>query len=441
MEQDLGVPWEDVFETIDPRSLAAGTIAQVHRASLASGEKVVIKVQRPDAKDLIEQDLALLKLFAKTVGEQPRVKQLIDVPAVFEHLSSSLHQELDFRLEARNAERIRGALAGFPRLAVPRIYANYATSRLLVMQDVGGVAASEIPVGNPRKETARQFLESFYQQILIDGFFHADPHPGNLMWQPLEERLYFLDLGMVGEVGEETRELMILLLMALWQNDASFLTEVTLMLSGATHRSDLDMEAFKSEIHDLLARYRGASIKDIQLGPLLQSMSDVSFHHGVPLPASLTLTTKALAQMQQAAAQLDPEIDPFEVAGRFLTRSLVRRMVAKGDARTLFYESQKLKIRVTRVFEAVERLVGVRPGHKLEVNFRGTSLERTVRSASRQLALGFTAGFAMLASAVTATSERVTGWVPVAFGIASAVFTLALVADLWLLKGRNTWPK
>jgi hypothetical protein len=116
-------------------------------------------------------------------------------------------------------------------------------------------------------------------------------------------------------------------------------------------------------------------------------------------------------------------------------------MVAKGDARTLFYESQKLKIRVTRVFEAVERLVGARPGHKLEVNFRGMSLERTVRSASRQVALGFTAGFAMLASAVTATSERVTGWVPVAFGIASAVFTLALVADLWLLKGRNTWPK
>jgi len=437
MEQDLGVPWEDVFETIAPQPLAAGTIAQVHRATLATGDKVVVKVQRPDAKELIEQDLALLKVFAETVGERPKVRQLIDVPAVFEHLSSSLHQELDFRLEARNAERMRTTLASFPRLSVPQIHTHFSTSRLLVMQDVGGVPVSEVS-GNLRKEVARQLLESFYQQILIDGFFHADPHPGNLMWQPVEERLYFLDLGMVGEVSEHTRELLILLLMALWQNDAAFMAEVTMMLSGATDRSDLDMDAFSREVQELMAKYRGASITDIQLGPLLQAMAEVSFRHGVPLPASLTLTTKALAQMQLAAAQLDPEVDPFEVAGRFLTRSLVRRLVAKADAKSLFYESQKLKVRATRVLEAVERVVGARPGHKLEVNIQGASLEQVVRRASREIALGFIAGFAMLASAVTAASGRVSSMVSIFFGITGAVFALALILDVWIRKtGKN----
>ena len=432
MEQDLSVPWEDVFETIDRKPLAAGTIAQVHRASLASGDKVVVKIQRPEAKDLIAQDLALLKVFAEKAGARPGVRRFMDVSAVFEHLSASLHRELDFRLEASNAERLRGAIADFPRLAVPRIYTDFSTSRLLVMQDVGGVPASEIPTGRFRKEIATQLLESFCKQILIDGFFHADPHPGNLMWQPDEDRLYFLDLGLVGEVSADMRELMILLLMAFWQRDAGFLTDVILMLSGEMDRSEPDIEAFRRDIYALMAKYRSVAIKNIQFGPVLQEMIEVSFRHGVPLPASLTLTAKTLAQMQQVASQLDPGIDPFDVAGRFLVRSLLRRIVAKSDPKALFYQSRKMKVRAMRFFEALERLVGARPGQKLEVNVRTTSLEETVRRAGRRLALGLTAGFAVLASALTAVSERGIGWVSVTFGLAGAAFMVGLVADLLL---------
>ena len=334
MEQDLGVPWEDVFETIDREPLAAGTIAQVHRASLAGGDNVVVKIQRPEAKDVIVEDLALLKLFAEKAGARPGVRRLIDMPAVFEHLSVSLYRELDFRREASNAERMRGALADFPRLAVPRIYNDFSTSRLLVMQDVAGVPAADVPMGKVRKETATQLLESFCKQILIDGFFHADPHPGNLMWQPEEELLYFLDLGMVGEVSAEMREHMMLLLMAFWQKDAGFLSDVILMLSGETNRREPDIEAFRRDMQAFMAKYRSGSVKDLQFGTVLQEMIEVSFRHGVPLPASLTLTAKTLAQMQQVASQLDPDIDPFDVAGRFLMRSLMREMVAKSDAQS-----------------------------------------------------------------------------------------------------------
>ncbi len=430
MEQELGVPWEDVFDHIEPQPLAAGTIAQVHRATLANSEKVVVKVQRPDAKELIEQDLALLEVFAEKVGHRPGLKQVIDMEAVFAHLSDSLHRELDFRQEAGNMRRMTDVIASFSRLRVPEVHGDYSTSRLLVMRDVAGGPISTAPEGAPRKEAARQLLESFYKQIMVDGFFHADPHPGNLMWQPEEELLYFLDLGMVGEVSAEMREQMMLLLMAFWQEDVGFLTDVSLMLSGAIDRSDLDVDAFSEEIGALMAKNRTASLKDIQLGPVLQEMTEISLRHNVPLPASLTLTGKALAQMQLAAAQLDPELDPFDVAGKFLMRSVFTGMGSKLDLKAVFYQTQKMKVRAMRVIEAVERLIGARPGQKLEVNFRATTLETTIRRAGRRLALGLTAGAAILASSLSALSTRVAGWVPAAFGVLAGLLTLGLIVDL-----------
>ena len=436
MEQDLGVPWEDVFETIDPQPLAAGTIAQVHRATLADHTKAVVKVQRPDAKEQIEQDLALLEVFAEKVADRPGLKQVVDMQAVFEHLSESLHRELDFRREAENIYRMGSVIEDFTRLRVPVVHADYSTSRLLVMQDIGGGPAASAPEGRARREAARQLLESFYKQILVDGFFHADPHPGNLMWQPEEETLYFLDLGMIGEVGPDLREHMMLLLMAFWQQDVGFLTDVTLMLTGAINRTDLDVEAFQEELGALMARNRGVSLNEIQLGPVLQEMTEIALRHDVALPASLTLTAKALAQMQLAAATLDPDVDPFDVAGKFLMRNLVRGMGAKFDPKTLFYQAQRFKVRFEKVVEAIERLIGARPGQKLEVNFRAASLETTIRRAGRRLAISLTAGAAILATALTAvSSDRVARWVPVAFGVISAGLLLALLVDLIRKRG------
>jgi predicted unusual protein kinase regulating ubiquinone biosynthesis (AarF/ABC1/UbiB family)/nucleotide-binding universal stress UspA family protein len=436
MEQELGVPWEDVFDTVDPQPLAAGTIAQVHRASLATGEKVVIKIQRPDARELIEQDLALLEVFAEKASKRPSLKLVIDMEAVFQHLSDSLQRELDFRQEASNMQRIGEVLEPFPRLAVPAVHRGLSTSRLLVMHDVGGGPLDSAPDGDPRREAARQLLESFYKQIMVDGFFHADPHPGNLMWQPQEERLYFLDLGMVGEVGAEMREHLMLMLMAFSQEDVGFLTDVTLMLANAIERSDLDVDKFQSEIGALMARYRTSSLKDIQLGPILQEMTEISLRFGVPLPASLALTGKALAQMQLATAQLDPDLDPFEVAGKFLMRSLLRGMSARIDPKAVFYGSQKFKVRAMRVIEAIERMIGARPGQKMEINFRAAPLEATVRRAGRQLALGLTAGAAILASGLTAMSVRVPGWVPITFGVVGGLLTFGLLLDLFNKRGR-----
>jgi predicted unusual protein kinase regulating ubiquinone biosynthesis (AarF/ABC1/UbiB family) len=159
-------------------------------------------------------------------------------------------------------------------------------------------------------------------------------------------------------------------------------------------------------------------------------MTEISLRHGVPLPASLTLTGKALAQMQLATAQLDPELDPFDVAGKFLMRSVFKEMGGKTDPKALFYQVQKFKVRGLRVIEAVERLIGARPGQKLEVNFRAASLEDTIRRAGRRLALGLIAGAAVLASGLTAVSDRAAPWIPISVGVVGALITLAVVIDV-----------
>jgi ubiquinone biosynthesis protein len=429
MEEELGVPWEDVFETIDPEPMAAGTIAEVHRATLTDGERVVIKVQRPNAREDIMQDLGLLKMFVERTADRPGFRQVVDMPAIFEHLSASLQRELDFTQEAANIERMRGVLEPYDRLDVPGVYHDYTSARLLVLQEIQGVAIRQAPESDARKEAARQLLESYYRQILTDGFFHADPHPGNLMWW--EDRIYFLDFGMVGELGPEIRELLMLLLMAFWQEDVGFLTDVVLMIAGEDQRADIDVGAFQSEMGELMAKYRSLSLQEIQLGPVLQEMTEIAIRHDVRLPASLALTGKALAQMQLATAELDPTLDPFAVAGQFLTRGLIEKVRGRIDPKRLFYEAQKVRVRILRLIEAVERLSGARPGPKLTVNFRGTErLEDTVRTAGRRVSIALAAGGALVATGITVSSKGVAKWVPRALGATGAALTAGLVGDL-----------
>jgi predicted unusual protein kinase regulating ubiquinone biosynthesis (AarF/ABC1/UbiB family) len=333
-------------------------------------------------------------------------------------------------MEAANVERMRAVLEPYGRLAVPLVYHELSSARVLVMEEVQGGAVVQAPPGRARKEAARQFLESFLQQILIDGFFHADPHPGNLKWW--NERIYFLDLGMVGEVDTDTRHYLLLMLMAFERGDAAFLTDVMLMLAGEDQRGDLDVPALRTEITLLVGGMRGqGSLAQIQLGPLLQSLTEIAARNRIRLPSALALTGKALAQMQLAASELDPELDPFDVAGRFLLRHAGGDARRRFNAQSLAYETQKLRLRFTRLVESVERMAGSRPGPKLQVKLTGTeALEVTIRNAARRVSLAVVAGACLGSAGITAGSSSVGEWVPLAFGVFGAVLIAGLLVDL-----------
>ena len=401
----------------------------MHRATLESGERVVVKVQRPTAENDILQDLGLLELFASKAASRPAFRRVVDIPAMVEHLSSSLRRELDFRREAGNIRRMAEVLEPFPRLSVPKVYEEYSTARLLVMEEIQGGPVRDAPQGEARTEAARQLLEAYYYQVMSEGFFHADPHPGNMKWW--NDRIYFLDMGMVGEVDASVRELVLMILLAFSQGDAGFLSEVVLMLSAQEGGSPpQDLEAFQADLQRLVDRYRTLSLKDIQLGPMLQQVSEISVRHTVRVPASLTLMGKAFAQMQLVAADLDPTLDPFSVAESFILRNTLRQVRQNIDPKSLFYELQKARLRITRLMEAVEGTAGARPGSSLQVQLHGTDqIESAIGQLSRRLSLALGLTGAAIGTVMAANSERAPRWLPAALGGLGSLLAAGLLID------------
>ena len=428
MEQELHVPWEDVFESVSSEPLAAGTIAQVHSAVLCTGERVVIKVQRPNAESEMGKDLALMRLFAKRAAGLESFDRVIDLPAIIDHLSDSLARELDFTQEAQNLERMSEVLVPYARLRAPLVYRGFSTHRLLVMEQIIGVPLLQAPRGPARSEAAHQLVESYYEQVLVAGFFHADPHPGNLLWS--EDQIVFLDLGMVGTLDAHMRDMLGFLLLSFWHEDVAFLADVLLAL--AERSGTVDHDNLRSELAELMQRYRHAMLDQMQLGPMLTDMTQLCIRNDIRMPASLALIGKALGQMQLAAAKLDPSIDPFKIAGTFFSRHLTRSVRDLLGPQRVYYNAQKVRLRATSLLEAVERLVGAKPGFEPSITLKGTErLESILRTAGRRLAAGITAAAAFLICGVTAAFGHVSQALTWTFAAVGVAFALVLLLDLF----------
>jgi len=405
MERELGVPWEDVFSAIDPEPLAAGTIGQVHRARLANGARVVVKVQRPGAAELVERDLELLARVVGPVSRLGRVRRIIDLPSLVDQVSGALREELDFTDEARNLDRMGEILASNRRVAVPACHRDLTSKGLLVMDEiVDGVALREAPPGEERTEATRELLQAYYKQVLEAGFFHADPHPGNLMWA--DDTIWLLDLGMVGRLEDTTRRQLMLVLLAFVQGDIEMLADISLDLSGLADDVDVDMGAYRADLAKLMDGVRGRSLQEIQLIELLNQLTAISVRHGVPLPSSIAMVGKALAQVELTVSELSPELDPIEEAGRYFVRSIANRFAGRLDPQRLVYEAERLRYRLGQIGEGLATVAGNRPGRQLEVRFTSHRLERRVASAGRLIGLGFGAGLTWVAATMASGSER-----------------------------------
>jgi predicted unusual protein kinase regulating ubiquinone biosynthesis (AarF/ABC1/UbiB family) len=247
-----------------------------------------------------------------------------------------------------------------------------------------------------------------------------------------QEKIYFLDFGMVGELDTGLRDALLLLVMALWQEDQLFAAEAILTLADQDDDSAGDRDAFVADLGKIMAKHRNLSLKEIELGPLLTELTTVAMKHDVRLPASLALTAKALAQMQLAAAELDPELDPFAAAGSFMVKHILGRIRARAVPGKVVYELSKVQTRVGRMFLALENLMGAAKGGRLQVQFRGTErLEDSIRSAGRRLALAIGAATTIGGSAIAATAHSVPSWVPVTGTSVGAALLFGLVVDLF----------
>jgi ubiquinone biosynthesis protein len=333
LTEDLGAPPEQVFAEFDPVPLAAASIAQVYRARLEDGSEVVLKVRRPGIRPTIEADLRwLMRLSELAESESPELRSFRPREVV-RQFAQSLRRELDFAVECRNAERISENFSNYSDsyntstspIVIPRVYWQYTGERVCVQEYIAGIAGRQLKVvdesGLDRKLLGRRGARAVLKMIVEDGFFHADPHPGNVFYLP-DNRIAFIDFGMVGRLTEERREQMIRLLLGLVQHDAARVVEVMLDWTG---NGAVDEDGLTLEMQAFVDQYHGVPLKQLRLGTMLSDLVAILRQHQLMLPADLSLLVKAFISLEGMGRELDPDFDIATEAMPMLEQALRAR--------------------------------------------------------------------------------------------------------------------
>ena len=340
LREDLGAEPEAVFARFDAEPLAAASIAQVHRAALADGTEVVVKIRRPGIDSVIEADLRLLaRLAALAESQMPALKPYRPQHLVRE-LARSLRRELDLAGECHNAERMAKNLAAMPDTVIPRVHWAHTGKRVNVQDFVGGVAGSNLAQldaeGFDRPLLARRGAAAVLKMIVQDGFFHADPHPGNVFYLS-GNRVAFIDFGMVGRLSERRREELLQLLLGLVERQPQAVADVLMDWTGDGHGINLSL--METEIEAFVDQYHDTPLANLSLGQMLSDVTAILREHHLALPSDLALLIKAFVSLEGMGRGLDPN---FHMAGEALPmlRQVVRaryqpKVIAKRGWQTV----------------------------------------------------------------------------------------------------------
>jgi ubiquinone biosynthesis protein len=302
---ELGAEPETLFASIAQEPFGAASLAQVHRATLFDGTQVVVKVQRPDIQAKVRADLGVIQELAAVMESRSAVARQIDASGLAREFADGVLEELDYTIEAYHAERLADILSGIPGVGVPRVHRNLSGDRVLTMDFVPGVKATQSDRLDPsidREAIARTFMRAVIKQVLIDGFFHADPHPGNVMIDTETGTVTFLDLGLVGTLRQEQRLNLLALLWALRTKDPGTLASVVLHLCVAT--GELDEDRYRADIEQLFYQfwiYGGASFSR-----MMTALFAALRRHGLRMRSELTLAVKSITQAEELLRAISP---------------------------------------------------------------------------------------------------------------------------------------
>jgi ubiquinone biosynthesis protein len=327
---------DDIFAEFDREPVAAASLAQVHRARLKTGEEVAVKVQRPGIAKVVEGDLAILASVARFIERHQPDLAVYDPVGLVAEFSRSLRLELDFVHEGQNADICRRNFADDKTVAIPKIYWDYTTRRLLVLELFTGVKATDAGglerAGIDRAGLARSGSRVYMRMVFEHGFFQPDPHPGNLVVMS-DGRLGVIDYGMFSRIDEETRDLLVDMLIAAYRQDGGRLTR--LVLKAGSKSARVDESALRADVQDLLDRYYGASLRDMSLGRTMRELLSVSRRHHVAVPAGLSMLMRGIATVEGLGLLIDPEFNFIEEMKPFLSRLARRRFGPLGWVKDL----------------------------------------------------------------------------------------------------------
>jgi len=302
-------PVSKLFSDFSPEPCAAASLSQVHLAELKTGKKVVVKVQRPDIEKIVTVDLEILYGLAKLAEKHIEESRIHNPVGVVNEFKKTLLKELDFNIEANNIERFRRNFKDDNTVYIPRVFHDLSSKRILTIERIEGIKVSDIEKieesGLDRKQIAVNGANAVLKQVFIDGFFHADPHPGNIFVMG-GNRIAFLDYGMVGRIDEETKGWIASILTAVVERDVSEITEA-LMAMGAIE--EVDIKKLNLDLADLMERYYDIPLKELSMGQFLADIIEVVSQNRIKIPPDLFLLAKALITIEGIGRSLDPEFN------------------------------------------------------------------------------------------------------------------------------------
>lgn len=320
IELDLGKTIALMFREFDPVPIAAASLGQVHKALLHSGEEVVVKVQRPGLLKLFEIDLSILRQIAQYYQKHPRYGRGRDWLGIYEECRRTLYLETDYLVEGRNADTFRRNFSSDPRIVVPRIYWRYSSRRVLTLEYAPGIKVSNYDAieaaGVDRKAIARVGAESYLQQLLTHGFFHADPHPGNLAVRGTGE-LIFYDFGMMGHIQPITKEKLLRVFFGIAQKNADEVVAALVEL-GALEVSG-DMGPVRRSVQYMLDNFMGKPMESQSITAISDDLYEIAYDQPFRFPATFTFVMRALSTLEGLGKGLDPEFNFMEIAKPFAT--------------------------------------------------------------------------------------------------------------------------
>jgi len=326
IESELGQPLAALFQEFEEKPLAAASLAQVHRARTREGELVAVKVQRPGIREAIEADLDILFELARLGKRRLPSGELYDPVGAVEEFTRTIHEELDFTREGRHMEIFKHNFAEDETIYVPKVFWEYTTPHVLVMEYIQGIKISDLEqleaAGLDRKAIARNGAQAILKQVFEHGFFHADPHPGNLLVLP-GNVIAPLDFGMMGRLDEELRTLVAELLAGFVKKDVDRI--IGALREMGSLDAEVDMQAFRVELSGLIDRYYGVPLKRLDLRRIFEEGMALVRNFHIKVPRGLVLMGKALVTEEGVGRMLDPDFDMVSMAEPYVEQLLRQR--------------------------------------------------------------------------------------------------------------------
>ncbi len=324
VESELKRKIEDTYSSFDPNPLAAASIGQVHCAQLTSGEKVVVKVQRPEIEKIIDTDVSLLAFLAGLLEKYVPETRVIAPRIVVNEFFRTLSYELDFVVESNNMGKMAQNLSSIPEIVIPKVYKQYCTNKVLTLERLEGIRVNDLKAldaaGIDRKRIVEVGAKAFFKSVMIDGLFHGDLHGGNLFILP-GNKLGIIDFGIVGRLSQRSRDQLATMVMALMSEDYEMLCYQYAELGAAG--PSIDFEGFQRETRNALAPYMGLSIKDLNAGKILIEATKIAAQYDIQVPGDWMIVFKAILTIEGMGRTLDPDFDLLSM-GQDLVKDLVK---------------------------------------------------------------------------------------------------------------------